>query len=210
MIDRKKDTALELAYSLVQGEVKGISKFNKLMRKLYKGNGILSFGKLNYERAFVFSAADHVHGIDLSSYLEGVADYDRNYHAFLENPEDSKLIGKKPKYLVYLNLAHADLGVIEPEQMKNFNLRTLQVFPKFLNHLIEIERRYVAYKIVEGIIDKRITKPWEKEMEKRNLSDFMVIPVPSDKEIVNSIIKTQRLPIDEGMIERVFPSFKRE
>lgn len=212
MIDKRKDAVYELLQLLDQNKTESVGKFNKLMRRLYKKNEIFGFGKSQYERIFVFVTAKHLYRKNLShlDYFSKIAEYDKIYHSILDNPSDAPRILKDEKnasILTYLNFAHEDLGIIEFEQMRKFNFIIAKAYPLFIEQLLDMSKRYVSYKIAEGIIDGIITDAREKETEKRQLADLMVTIPPSDEEIINKFIKPHNFPVDKKSLKNIFRNY---
>ena len=209
MFDLKKNIAQELAYLVVQNEITKISKLHKTIRVLYRQNGIPTFGGyIVFEKAFIFVAAKHIFQLDLSNskLFHDLAESEKIYHGLLQ---DSRLFSLTPDLnerglmrLFFLNINHAECNITSIEDLKRMNIllaKHAQATAEF-KHII---RMYVGYRIMQEVIDGKIINAQEKEMEKIYLSDYFVVPAPSDEEILRTF-GWRKLPVNEETLTKIF------
>ncbi len=209
MLDLKKNIAEEIAHLIVQNEMTKISRLHKTIRALYRHNGIPTFGGyIVFEKTFIFIAAKHIFQIDLSQskLFHGIAESEQLYHALLL---DSKMFSLIPSVderglmrLFFLNINHAECNITNNEDLKRVNI-LLARHAQAMDEFKRIIRMYVGYKIIQDIIDGKILNAAEKEIEKIQLSDYFVVPAPSDQEILRTF-GWRKLPVAEEILSKIF------
>jgi hypothetical protein len=209
MLDRKKSIAEEIAYLVAQNEITKISKLHKTIRRRYKQTNIPTFGGyLVFEKAFILVAAKHIFEIDLSksTLFHNIAESEKLFHKLLEDSNLFSLLHhineRELMRLLFLNINHAECNVTSNEEMKTVNILLVR-HTQTLGELKHVMQMYVGYKIMEEVFDRKILSAQEKETEKLRLSDYFLIPAPSDEEILRTF-GWRKLPVENKTLTRIF------
>ncbi len=210
MIERKKEVAREIAFMFLFGDIQNTKQLNYAVRRLYLANDILfpwRYRKEKAERTFLFVASKYVYGIDLSRFkpFKDISKEDRIYARIRETGKVDKTelkgLGKQEvdplSEMMRINLNHRDLDLISDEQSVKFYSILCARFRRWAHILMDLMKGYVGNKILEGILDGKITNRREKEEFKMRLCNLYFIEAPSDKEIFDRHV-TNNHHIDFG------------
>lgn len=205
MVERKKEVAREVAFMFLFSDIQNLKQLNAAVRRLYMANDILFPWRVKREKAertFLFVASKYVYGIDLSKFepFQEISKEDRIYTRIKETGEVDKTelkgLGRQEvdplTEMMRINLNYRDLDLVSNDQSVRFYSILCARFRRWAHILMNLMKGYVGNKILEGILDGKITNRREKEEFKMRLCNLYFIEAPSDKEIFDRHVTNNR------------------